>query len=149
MCYLLEWSVEPAWFEATVDNAVCTCISIAAPPPSAPQELKASPTVAPLLLSQIAAYEENHFNVAALVGTLALFLITYLLYVHQPSECSVHDIVHVAMARLYQAFPSSPLYCVLPHSCLLPPSLPLRWRTLRPSQLLWPLWRPCTTRWRR
>ena len=28
MCYLQEWSVEPAWFEATVDNAVCTCIPI-------------------------------------------------------------------------------------------------------------------------
>ena len=113
--------MEPAWFEATVDSAVCTCTPIAAPPPSVPQELKGSPTVAPLLLSQISAYEENHFNVAALVGTLAFFLITYLLYVHQPSECSVHDIV---MARLYQAFPSSPLYCLLLHSCLLPPSLP-------------------------
>ena len=31
------------------------------------QELKASPSVAPLLLGQIAAYEENYFNVASLV----------------------------------------------------------------------------------
>lgn len=38
-------------------------------PPPYPllQELKASPSVVPLLLGQIAAYEENYFNVASLV----------------------------------------------------------------------------------
>lgn len=37
------------------------------PSPSSPQELKSSPTVAPLLLGQIFAYEQNYFKVASLV----------------------------------------------------------------------------------
>ena len=42
--------------------------SLSSPPPYPHlQELKASPSVVPLLLGQIAAYEENYFNVASLV----------------------------------------------------------------------------------